>query len=477
MKRDEHKVEKGSIKRLFATMKDKLLKGRDFIAKFCPGIKNFDNIKWRDIWPAIKDNFLEFKDYVLKKYPQILKFKDKKIFKWLGSFFAKHKNWFTRKRCIIAGILLFVFIGGHYLFKYLPFLLPRPVKVAQVISETTPAYLEYVGIISSVRKVDINARVEGFLIERAFVEGDNVKTGDLMFVIDKREYEASLEKSIAQLKKDQAAYEYAVEQVKRYEPLMKKEYVTKEFYDNQVTAAEQAKAAVEADEAQVEQAKLNLSYCTMTSPLDGRIGQTNIHVGNLVGAGQNTLLATIVQLDPIYVNFNPSETEYQKIVKFAQKGKLSVKLTFSDGTEYPQKGTLDFINNEIDNTTSTIRMRAIIPNPDKTLLPGIYMNAKLLLEEVPNTLLIPEQAIGEEQGGSYVLVVGKHNKVEERPIVAGPSYNGMRVIKSGLKAGERVIIEGMQFVKTGMRVRPKEVSTKEMMQKNIKDRKEDDNVR
>lgn len=334
---------------------------------------------------------------------------------------------------------------------------PPTVTVEKVVLKTVPVYLKYVATTQSIKTVDIRARVEGFLEERRFVEGADINQGDIIFVIEKAPYEAELEMSLAQLAQDKAALSFANDQVKRYKPLAEQDFVTQESLDDYVTKAREAAAAVKADLARIKQNRLNLGYCTMYSPLNGRIGRTLVNVGNLVGAGQDTQLATIVQLDPLYVYFSPSEKDLRLILKYRQEKNIPVDIILSDDTTHPHPGKVDFIDNTADPQANTINMRAVIPNPEKTLLPGIYVQAKLFLCDVPNTPLISEKAIAEDQTGMYVYVVGKDNKVEQRPIKAGFLYKHQKIIWKGLKAGDRVITEGLQMVRPGMVVRPKEV--------------------
>jgi RND family efflux transporter MFP subunit len=337
---------------------------------------------------------------------------------------------------------------------------PPLVTVAPVVLKTVPVHINYVGTIAAVMTVDIRARVEGFLEKRFFKEGADVKKGDLVYIIEREPYKAELEKSLAQLAKDEAAHAFAVEQVNRYEPLVKQDFVTREKFDDYRTRAKEAAAAVQADRAQVERARLNLSYCTMYSPINGRIGRTFVDVGNLVGAGGDTKLATIVQLDPIYVYFSPSDDDLRIILKYRHQKEQPVDVVLSDGTVHPHQGKVDFINNVVDPKTNTVTMRAVIPNPEKTLLPGVYVQAHLFLADFPNTPLIPEQAVAEDQGGTYVYVVGKDNKVQVRKVKAIYSYKGQKVAQEGLKEGELVIVEGMQLVRPDMVVRTKLASSK-----------------
>ena len=330
---------------------------------------------------------------------------------------------------------------------------PPTVTVEKVTLKTVPVHLKYVATTQSIKTVDIRARVEGFLEERRFVEGADVNKGDIIFVIEKAPYEAELEMSLAQLAKDRAALSFANDQVKRYKPLAEQDYVTQESLDDYVTKAREAAAAVKADLAKIKQDRLNLGYCTMYSPLNGRIGRTLVNVGNLVGAGQDTKLATIVQLDPLYVYFSPSEKDLRLILKYRQEEDIPVDIILSDDTKHPHPGKVDFIDNTADPKANTINMRAVISNPEKTLLPGIYVQASLFLCDVPNTPLITEKAIAEDQTGMYVYVVGEDNKVEQRPVEVGFLYKHQKIIWKGLKAGERVITEGLQMIRPGMTVR------------------------
>jgi RND family efflux transporter MFP subunit len=337
---------------------------------------------------------------------------------------------------------------------------PPTVTVEKVALKTVPVHLKYVATTESVKVVDIRARVEGFLEERRFVEGADVQKGDVVFVIEKGPYEAELERSLAQLEQDRAALAFARDQVKRYKPLAERDFVTQETLDDYETRAREADAAVKADLAKIKQDRLNLGYCTMFSPLDGRIGRTLVNVGNLVGAGEDTKLATIVQLDPIYVYFSPSEKDLRLILKYRQQTDIPVAIILSDGSTYPYPGRVDFIDNKADPMANTVNMRAVVPNPEKSLLPGVYVTASLFLCNVPDTPLISEKAIAEDQTGEYVYVVGEGSKVEKRTVEVGFLYDHRKTILKGLKEGELIITEGMQMVKPGMVVQPKEAKPK-----------------
>ena len=336
---------------------------------------------------------------------------------------------------------------------------PMPVTVAEVKSETVPIYLEYVGTTQSIQTVDINARVEGFLVKRAFKDGADLLEGDLLFVIDTRPFEADLKAARAQLAENRASLAYAQEQVRRYKPIVEKQYITQDTYDGYVTQAAESQAAVESAQANVTQAELNLSYCTMYAPFDGRIGRRYVDVGNLVGAeGSPTKLATMVQLDPMYVYFSVAERDIPQIFKEHDKNELTVSIVLPDESKHPEDGKIDFLNNEVDVNTGTMEMRAVVPNGSMTMLPGQFVKVQLLLREQPGALLVPQKAIGEFQGQQFVYVVGADDKVEYRNVTSGPQYQDLVIIENGVKAGEKVITEGLQKVKPGMTVVPETAS-------------------
>ena len=433
----------GKIKELIHRLKFWILEGWRYLKEYAIKAWNYLVEKF----PWLKD--IKFSD--IKGHPYYKKAKpyiDKAIERY-----HRHKKRFWILVCILAA--LYILPKAFYMIIGIVEDEPMPVGIVMTEQETVPMYLEYVGTLESVRNVDIRARVEGFLIEKRFVEGSNVKKGQVLFVIDPSQYRASLNQAIGQLEKDRASLAFATEQVVRYEKLLEKDYGSKEQFDSIKAQAEEAAAAVAADEAAVEQARINLGYCTMIAPFAGRVGRKFVDVGNLVGAGQDTKLTTLVQLDPIYAYFSPSESDYRQINKYSKGRPLDVKLYFSDGSEHPHVGKLNFMNNVVDSGTSTITMRATIPNPDSSLLPGIYSNVRVKLTETPNAILIPEEAIGEDQSGKYVYAVNKDNKVEHKIITTGEKYDKMREITKGLEANTKVIVKGLQYVKPGMPVTPK----------------------
>lgn len=369
-----------------------------------------------------------------------------------------------QKIYLILSFLVVVFVSYHFLTYIKNSFVDSVIKVMMgskrimvtvtpATEQTIPVYFKYVGNTDSMRTVDIRARVEGFLNQRNFVEGADVNEGDLLFVIDPAPFQAALEQKQAKLAKDQAQLEYDKKELERYRPLVEKEYITRESFDKYETSVAQDEAVVKADQADLDTATLNLSYCSMYAPFSGRIGKTKVDVGNFVGGGgKDTVLATLVQLDPIYVYFSPSDRELHQILEAQNKGMIPVSINFSDGTTFPHEGKLDFVNNVVDQSTSTVKMRAIIPNPEKTILPGVYVNTTLSLGETSGALLVPEKAITESQSGKTVMVVDPDGEVDQRKVETANTYQGMTVITKGLKVGEYVVTEGIQRVRDGISV-------------------------
>lgn len=341
---------------------------------------------------------------------------------------------------------------------------PAPsVVVAPVKQQTVPLELEFVGTTAAVRAVDIRARVEGYLQKRAFTEGADVTKGQLLYQIDPRSFEEEVEARRGVLEAAKAQEQDDTADAKRYAGAVVTRAVSQEDYDQAVARAEESRGRRESAAAQLRQAQLQLEWSTMTAPFDGRVGRTEVNVGNLVGtAGNKTLLTQIVQLDPIYVYFSPSERQALEIFqKQSAKQtadpatkKLPVTISRQDAGEYPRKGELTFVDNEFDGHTGTVSMRATFPNPEYELLPGLVVNVRLHVGEDSEALLIPEEAVKTVQGKTVVLLVGEGNKVEQRGVTLGPSHGGKRVVASGLKAGERVIVQGLQKVRAGMVVEP-----------------------
>ena len=344
---------------------------------------------------------------------------------------------------------------------------PPPVIVAPVDQENIAIYSEYVGETESPRTVELRARVEGFLIKINFKEGSLVKENDLLFVIDPRQYVADYQKAKAQLARDEAALLKARQDAARYRSLHTKDAVSTSQLENAIAREREMLAARDADVQALEQAKLNLSFTKIYAPLSGRIGRTEVKLGSLVGKGEPTLLATISQVDPIYVNASISERDYllatkkrQKLEKKKREGKsvreddLNVTMILADDSLYPFRGTLNFIDRTVDRNTSTLPVRLEFPNPHGILRPGQFARLRAVLEDREAALLVPQRAVQESMEGPSVFVVGEDNTVERRRVVAGPRHGSRWVIEQGLQPGEQVIVEGLQRVRPGIQVNP-----------------------
>jgi len=325
---------------------------------------------------------------------------------------------------------------------------PPSVAVTEATAAAVPLVRQFIGNTAAVRMVEIRARVEGYLEQRSFVEGSEVKKGDVLFVIDQRPLQAALDEAKADLAQNQAALKFAQEQVVRYKKLSSENAASVQRYESAQSQELEAAGAVKASQAAIETAQLNLDYATITAPIDGRIGDALVHVGNLVSE-ENTLLTTLVQLDPIYVYFSPSDADYQEIQAYQAKGPSKVEMVLAAGRVYPQPGKIDFVANRVDVTTGTIKMRAVFPNPDKTQRPGQYVQVRITLDQSTDSVLVPASAISEDEAGRFLFVVDKANKAERRNVKLGPAYKDQYVIAQGLKAGERVVTKGVQKIHGG----------------------------
>lgn len=327
---------------------------------------------------------------------------------------------------------------------------------AKVQKKTIPIWVPFLGKTKAVSSVDIRARVKGFLQQQYFQDGQTVHEGDALFLIEPDQYQVQLDMANAQLAKDQASLNYANSRAKRYEPLMERDYASRDTYDEYRAQAAEARAATMADRAQVRDAQLNLDYCSVTSPISGRISDAQVDVGNLVGASEMTVLATVVQLDPIHVVFNPSEKFASWIAETAKSGSGPRKVKVSlPGAQKVYTGHVDYFGNQVDPDTNTLRVRAKIENPSMRLLPGMYVTVNLYVDQASDTVLVPQQAVMEGQGGSFVYTVGDDGKIAREPIEAPHLYNGFSVVTKGLDGDETVLVEGLQKVRPGMEVKPR----------------------
>lgn len=331
---------------------------------------------------------------------------------------------------------------------------------------------ELPGRTSAYRVAEVRPQVSGIILKRNFTEGSDIQAGVSLYQIDPATYQATYESAKGDLAKAQAAANMDQLTVKRYQKLLGTKYISQQDYDTAVATAQQSNAAVVAAKAAVETARINLAYTKVTSPISGRIGKSAVTEGALVQNGQTTALATVQQLDPIYVDVTQSSNDFLRLKQELTNGKLQqengkakVELVTNDGLKYPQNGTLEFSDVTVDQTTGSITLRAIFPNPDHTLLPGMFVRARLEEGVNPDAILVPQQGVTRTpRGDASAMVVGEGDKVEVRQITATQAIGDKWLVTEGLKTGDRVIISGLQKVKPGVQVKAQEVVSDEKQQ-------------
>ena len=334
---------------------------------------------------------------------------------------------------------------------------PPEVGVLQVQPENSPLTQDLVGRLSPYRSADVRARVPGVLLKRSYDEGSDVKKGQLLFQIDPAPLKAALGASSAALAQAQATYTNNKITAQRVRELAPKGYVSKSDLDNALAAERTSAAAVQAAQANVTAARISLGYASVTSPIDGRAGQQQVTEGALVGSGEATLLTTVDQIDPLYVNFTMSVAEMEKMrraqsagdVTLARPNTASVQITLPDGSTYAKVGTLDFSDTTVNPATGSVNLRAIIPNPEHSLLPGMYVTLKASMGEQHNVFLIPQQALQRDTVGAYVMTVGHDGNVQRKDVTVGNMQGNNWIITQGLSAGDQVVVSGVQNVKAG----------------------------
>ena len=347
-----------------------------------------------------------------------------------------------------------------------------PVLVATATQKTMPLQIRAVGNVEAYSTVAVKSQVTGVLTQAHFKEGDNVKKGQLLFTIDPRPFEAALKQAEANLARDTAQLQNSREQARRYAELVKKEYVSKEQYDQIRANADAAEAVVQADQAGVENAKVQLSYCYIFSPIDGQVGTLLVNEGNLVRVNDGTPLVVINQVAPIFVTFSVPEQNLPDIRRHITTGSLKVEARFQSDEGRSEQGNLAFIDNAVDRTTGTIKLKAEFKNADKRLWPGQFINVALTLTTQSNAVVIPSEAIQVGPEGQHVFVVKPDNSVEVRPVVVARTDEGEAVIAQGLQAGEQIVREGQFLLNADSRVEIKETN-QEAKTTETKERKKD----
>lgn len=388
------------------------------------------------------------------------------------------------KRYLVGGglFLLLVFgliIGAVHPYKHAlgsqPVALPD-VQVLQVQQEDVPIYGEFIGTLDGLVNADVRAQVTGYLLKQGYEEGRFVKRGQLLFQIDPRPFQAALDQAQGQLAQAKAmlANAQAVQRrteldVERYTPLVKEQAASQQDLDNAVqnnlaalATIETAKAQIKTYEASVETGKINLEFTRLVAPIDGVAGQAQLQVGALVSPGSG-VVTSVSTLDPIKAYFTVSEPQYlewrkrfpTEISRWEADKKLHLQLILADGSIYPREGTFYFSDRQINETTGAIRLAGLFPNPNNILKPGGYAKVRAVVRTEERALLVPQRAVSELQGGYQVAILDADNKVTIRPVTVGPQIDRRWVIASGLSAGDRVVAEGVQKVRTGVKVNPK----------------------
>jgi len=367
-----------------------------------------------------------------------------------------------RKRLTILAILLVAVLASG-LISWRAFSSPKPaqpaappavpVVAASVLSHDVPIYLRGVGTVIAYNNVIVRSQITGQLVKVAFTQGQTVKKGDLLGEIDPRPYQAQLDQTIANRDRDQAQLVNAQANLDRYVPLAKKGYATSQLVDTQKAQLAQLQAIVKSDEALIEQAKTNLSYTQLTSPIDGVTGIRQIDEGNIIHPTDPNGLVDVTQIEPISLIFTLPQTDFTRIQQQMAKGPLTVFAYSQDGKVRLDEGKLDLIDNQIIQTTGTIRLRASFANTKRQLWPGELVNARLLLETRHNGLTIAASAIQQGPKGSFVWVIGPDGTVQVRPVTVEETSAGQALIASGLQANENVVVDGQYRLQPGALVR------------------------
>jgi RND family efflux transporter MFP subunit len=340
---------------------------------------------------------------------------------------------------------------------------PPQVTVAAALGREITDWDEFTGHLEAVDMVEVRPRVSGYVERVAFREGSEVRRGDVLFVIDPRPYAAEVARAEAELSRARTRLQLARSEVERAQRLLAAQAISREEFEARTSASTEGDAEVRAAEAALQTARLNLEWTTVHAPISGRVGRAQVTPGNLVqtGAPDAPPLTTVVSLDPIYVYFDGDEQTYLENVGFArasgargagQAARRPVYMGLADEDGYPHKGTIDFVDNQLDPVAGTIRARAVFRNPDRRLTPGLFARIKLVGSRKYAATLIRDAAVGTDQDRKFVYVLESDSTVDYRGITLGPLYEGLRVVKQGLEPGDRVVINGLQRIRAGVKV-------------------------
>ncbi|HUI18447.1 MAG TPA: efflux RND transporter periplasmic adaptor subunit [Alphaproteobacteria bacterium] len=368
------------------------------------------------------------------------------------------------RQTLILGALAALVGGGYYYFAvYQPALAAKraqagraaplpPVVVATVSQQAMPVQYSTIGTVQQYTTVSIKSLVDGQIFKAGFQEGQYVHRGDLLFQIDPRPFQAALQQAQANLERDKAQAVRADLDLKRYTELSKKEWSSQQQFEQARATADGAHASVLADQAAIDQAKLNIEYSQIRSPIEGRTGNMLINVGNLVKANDTAALVMINQTRPIYVAFSIPQQNLPDVRQRMAAETLQIEVTIPGDARAPERGDVTFINNQVDVTTGTIQLKATFPNADDRLVPGQFVNVVMILSTMANALVIPSEAVQMGQRGAYVYVVKPDKTVEQRAVDVGPQQHSTSVITRGLSAGEQVVTDGILRLFPGAKV-------------------------
>ena len=331
-----------------------------------------------------------------------------------------------------------------------------PVLVATAVQKSVPLQIRAVGNVEAYTTVSVKSQVTGVLQQAHFKEGQDVKKGQLLFTVDPRPLEAALKQAEANMARDTAQLNNLREQVRRYAELVQKQYVSREQYDQIKTNADAAESVVEADKAAVENAKVQLSYCYIYSPVNGRVGSLLVNEGNLVRVNDGTPLVVINQINPINVTFAVPEQHLADLKRHMAGGKLKADARFQSDEGRPEQGVLAFVDNAVDRSTGTVKLKAEFSNQERRLWPGQFVNVALTLATQADAVVIPSEAVQVGQEGQHVFIVKEDKRVEVRPVMIGTTNEGEAIITKGLAPGEQVVREGQFLLGPGSRVEVKD---------------------
>jgi membrane fusion protein (multidrug efflux system) len=365
-----------------------------------------------------------------------------------------HKRAISPSRFLFVSVMLFCALSGCTSKDEKPAPPPPGVTVTAAVRKDVEIQQEWVGTMLGNIDADIRPKVDGFLLSQLYSEGSYVNKGQPMFQLDQRQTQAAVQQDQGKLERARAVLAQAQIDVKRYTPLVAQRAVSQAELDKATSMERAATAEVDADQAALDNAKLNLGWTTVTSPISGIAGISKVGVGDLMTP--TTVMTTISNVNPVYVDFSIAEQDYMRFTreKSGQAAGRSLQLILGDGTLFPQRGRALLVNREVDSRTGTIQVRAEFPNPGNVLRPGQYARVRAVTEVRKDALLIPQQAVSELQGIYQVGVVDSDNKATIKTVTLGPQFGDMWVVESGLQAGENVIVDGLQRVKTGMTVAP-----------------------